>query len=204
MKTFIYKIGFLLFFCLFGILQLKGEDTLSSSFTTASKPYSYKLSVGGVVPPTAMGVSVKISLQENLFLQTDVFYAGRYYLYRKDTSIFFHFYPSIESNTNIMYQEKLKEKKGADLFWFIGGGITLGGWCFKFLENVKTELNALIGLEYVFKTDRPVSFQIDFRPGCALIYNPNYKKPDGWFDFPKKKFITHFDCLFFFTVRRAF
>ncbi|MGI6291390.1 MAG: hypothetical protein ACOXZH_03040 [Bacteroidales bacterium] len=203
MKTIIYKIGILLFFCLFGILQLKGEDTLSSSFTTASKPYFYKASIGGMAPIGIAGGSFKTSFNENFFLQTDAFYNVRLCLYRKNSSTHFEVFPFFESNTNIMYQEKLKEKQKVDLFWFVGGGMTLGGWFGS--PNVKTGLNVIIGLEYILKIKQSLSFQIDFRPGYALLFDTVYKQSEGYFfGYSGENLIHHFDWLFSFTVRRTF
>lgn len=203
MKTIIYKALILSFLCLFEILQLKGEVTLSSQFSTADTLLSYKSSIGGMLPPTTIGVSFKTSLKENIFLQTDIFYTINAYLYRDNSSIYCSIYPSVESNTNIMYQKKLKETQGVALFWFIGGGINLG--CCILPVSGKTGVNALIGLEYIFKTDKPLSFQVDFRPGYALLFNPNYKYFDSiFFSGSQKMPISHFDCLLAFTLRRTF
>ena len=202
MKRIPCKKKMLLFFCLFGILQLKSEITLSSQFPTVDTSFSYKSSIGGMLN-NPLGVSFKTSLQEYLFLQTDIFYTVYAYPYREETSIYWNIYPSVESNTNIMYQKKLKETQGVALFWFIGGGITLG--CCIIPVSGKAGVNALTGVECVIKKDKPLSLQIDFRPGYALLYTPNYKQSNSFlFSWPSKMPATHFNCLFTFTLRRTF
>jgi len=180
--------------------QTKGQD-LSKEQTSLSQP-PYKSSVGGMLY-NPLGVSFKISLKENIFLQTDIFYTIYAYPYREDSSIYWNIYPSVESNTNIMYQKKLKETQGVDLFWFIGGGITLG--CCIIPLSGKSGVNAFTGVECVFKKDKPLSLQIDFRPGYAVLYKPNYEQSsDFLFSGPPKMPASHFNCLFTFTLRRAF
>lgn len=91
----------------------------------------------------------------------------------------------LELNVNFIYQNHFI----AGLYGFAGGGPSLGWHCYNFYtpygvggvyndwryykgNNGKAGVNMIFGLEYVFKA--PVSLQVDFRPGYALLFDWKY------------------------------
>ncbi len=201
MKTIIYKAIILLFFCSFGIVQLRAENTLSAYVPTLDTSFSYKSSIGGILPIGAIGVSFKTSLKENLFLQTDVFYTALLYPYydRPDSSIYWIIYPSVELNANIMYQKKLQENEKVVTYWFVGGGVNLG--CCILPVSGKTGVNTIFGLEYIIKK-RNLSMQLDYRYGYAYLFGSNV--PESSFFGLQEIPFSHFNYAFMFTLRRVF
>jgi hypothetical protein len=160
----------------------------------------YKASVGGMLPSfLALGPSAKFFVGEHLALQTDLLYKATLTRYKKETDFFLALYPTIELNTNVMCQKKIKDKETFDLFWFIGGGGTLG---FEFIGiNGKFGVNAITGIEYVFKGG--LSVQIDLRPGYAMLFHSG-DKINSYFLIPDVNPCHHFDWLIGFTIRRTF
>ena len=148
-----------------------------------------------------IGPSFKAFFTDKTAFQTDIFYkialAGTI---EYGVAI----YTSVETNTNIVYQKKMKDKKFSELFGFIGGGVSVGYEIFD--GNGKFGANAIVGLEYVFK-NRPLAFQIDLRPGYGLLYSLD-KRPIqvGWIFTPPvgKNPWSHFDWSIGFTLRRTF
>lgn len=138
------------------------------------------------------GVSIKTFLTDNFAYQTDIFYGAKITRTKIDGIVA---YLAVESNTNVMYQKKLKEKKKSELYGLIGGGISLG--CGVLQSFGKFEVNTIIGLEYVWKNS-PLSFQIDFRPGCGMLFLGKGLAP-----YSKDPFF-HFDWLLGITLRYTF
>jgi hypothetical protein len=165
----------------------------------------YRGSIGGMLPYTsnAQGPSFKAFFNENVAFQTDLlfkvaFTGGKDVKENRNT---FVFYFSIEANVNIVYQKKLKEKEKTDLYWLIGGGMSLGHQLF--LSNGKFGLNTIIGLEYVYKK-KNISLQFDVRPGYGLLYNlseTNINTP--LISFSKNPW-SHFDWMMGLTLRYTF
>ena len=176
---------------------------LSCEKVMAQMPY--KSSVGGVIS-SAMGVSFKTFLADHVVLQTDLLKKGVYGIgYEKGVGINYMNYSSLEQNTNVMYQKKIKEIKKSDLFWFAGGGVSIG-YVFAMKHTCgKIGANAIVGLEFVFKK-KPLSIQMDLRPGYGyLFYDISYSDPinimpvlGGRFDW------HHFDWMAGFTLRYTF
>ncbi len=213
MRTIKYKPIVILFFCLFGMLQLRAENNLPT-YVSPDTSFSYTYSIGGIIGPAlfTIGGSFKTSLKENLFLQTDIYsnlnivpYFKRTYSDDGNMSSFStaYVYTSIESSTNIMYQKKKKETKEVLTYWFIGGGVNLG-WSPD--ERVgKAAANAIIGFEYVFKKEN-YSMQIDFRPGYGLLFNVNSEQKEyNMLGIHAAKMpFSHFNYAFIFSLRRVF
>ncbi|MDR1878693.1 MAG: hypothetical protein LBQ64_03925 [Bacteroidales bacterium] len=77
---------------------------------------------------------------------------------------------------NIMYQQEISNLR---LYWFAGGGFSLG-YAFTGLKDYgKFGLNAMGGVEYKFKF--PLTVQADFRPGYGLLFRKQFS--DSYFDF---------------------
>ena len=172
--------------------------------TMAQAPY--KASVGGMLPyaSTAVGPSSKFFISDKVALQTDILTHETITGFIEENHVWICLYLSIEQNTNVMYQKKIKDKKNSELFWFIGGGATLG--CELLPEtNGKFGVNAITGFECVFK-NKPLSIQIDLRPGYAMLFNfdENLNMHNIWFSPPSKNPWSHFDWLIGFTLRRTF
>jgi len=157
----------------------------------------YKMSIGGTLGFMATGVSFKTFLTENVSLQSDILYK----VTLTGTKQFnFGVYSAIEINTNVMYQKILKDKQNSELFWFIGGGISLGSEIM-YAFNGKFGANAIAGLEFVFK-DKPLAFQMDLRPGYGMLFNSDKRLNNGFY--PNINPWSHFDWLIGFTLRYTF
>ncbi|MCL2434521.1 MAG: hypothetical protein FWD09_00085 [Lentimicrobiaceae bacterium] len=167
---------------------------------TAQAPY--KTSVGGMLPygSTGTGPSFKTFLKDNFSLQTDLLWRVTLGGYIDEHIIYLALYPAVELNCNVMYQKKIKDKKNSELFWFIGGGASLG--CEVLGPNGKFGANAILGLEFVFKNS-PIALQIDLRPGYGMLFNSGDNLNDYFF-IPDTNPWSHFDWLIGFTLRRTF
>ena len=88
----------------------------------------YKASVGGMIQSfLASGISSKIFLTNNFSLQSDLLFKITLVpSFAKNVHGFDGIYFAVELNENLMYQKKLKDKKNSELFWLIGGGVSLG------------------------------------------------------------------------------
>ena len=175
---------------------------LSCEKVMAQAPY--KSSVGGVISPVmTMGVSFKIFLTEHLVFQTDLLIKEIYGIgYEKGVGVHYLAYGSLEQNTNVMYQKKIKEIKKSDLFWFVGGGVNIG-YAFAMEHTCgKMGANAIVGLEFVFKK-KPLSIQMDLRPGYGRLFHIYHTFPYMPGGGPG---ITwhHFDWMAGFTLRYTF
>ena len=154
----------------------------------------YKASVGGAVYGIALGPSFKSFFTDKVAFQTDIFFKGTITGSKKDN---FVLYFVLETDLNIMYQKKLKDK----LFGFIGGGVSHG---YTFSENGKFGVNTIGGLEFVFKKI-PLSIQLDLRPGYGLLYNVNNNPiPEDFFSSELKTPWSHFDWTIAFILRYTF
>lgn len=97
---------------------------------------------------------------------------------------------------NIMYQAEISSEPWADLYWFAGGGFSIGMarpftdqlWWDK--EMGKGGVNAIGGAELVLK-DAPVAVTLDFRPGAAICFR-------------KQTSVTVFDWTLALTARYVF
>jgi hypothetical protein len=193
-----------LIFIIISISNVQAQDSISSvnNYGIKSQP-PYRASVGGITPYTslAFGPSFKAFFTDQVAFQTDIFFkeiltAGKD-VYINETA--FAFYLSVETNVNFIYQKKIKEKAVSELFWLIGGGVSLG----YSLTPVsgKFGVNAIVGLEYVFKK-KPLAIQIDFRPGYGLLFT-NYAYVEAMFTTLKNPW-SHFDWFIGATLRYAF
>ena len=167
---------------------------LSCGKTTAQAPYS--ASAGGLLGINAGGFSSKFFFTDNVAFQSDILckvtltkvYGGNLV-----------FYPALETNSNLMYQKKIKNKKSSEQFGFIGGGINLG--CVP-AGYGKFGVSAIIGLEYVFRK-KPLAIQIDFRPGYGLLFHYGEEMAIPLFNRIESPW-SHFDWMFGFTLRRTY
>jgi len=162
----------------------------------------YKASVGGMLPSLlALGPSSKFFFSEHLAFQVDILYKITLTGVISENRIYFGgVYPTVELNISMMYQKKIKEKKASELFWFIGGGLSLG--CEVLGPNGKFGANAILGLEFVFKNS-PIALQIDMRPGYGMLFNSGDKLNDYFF-IPVTNPWSHFDWLIGITLRYTF
>jgi hypothetical protein len=159
----------------------------------------YKASVGGMFPSfLTMGASSKIFFNECGAFQAELLFKTVFAIGKKDISFgdITAIYSNLETNLNIIYQKKIKEKKNAELFWLIGGGISFG---YNFEVQGKFGVNTIVGLEYVFKK-KPLALQIDFRPGYGMLFSFDSSNVKGFF-FEHESPWPHFDWLFGFTLR---
>ncbi len=173
-----------------------GSNSLTSSLQTKNKPY--KMSIGGVVSAIGIGPSYKAFLGDFLAFQTDLLWKTLF-TFDNDLLSGANLFSSVELYLNVMCQNRLKETKKAELFWFMGGGISLG---YETSGNGKFGVNALMGLEYVF-VNTPFSFQMDIRPGYGMLFNSG-KELKGAHLYPSKNPWSFFDWMIGFGFRYAF
>jgi len=176
------------------IKQFSGNNPDTEDNNTFDHP-PYKHAVGGLLPPTCLGFSYKTFFQENFAFQTDLFYTVTVTGRIENKDIHLALYPTIDINFNLLYENKINEKRNADLFWFIGGGIQ-AGYAF---GNGKVGVNTLLGLEYVF-LNKPISLQLDVRPGWSMLFNFDNELKKNFFH-PKNNPWSHFDWLIGLTLR---
>ena len=172
---------------------------LSSQAAIAQLPY--KASVGGTLGFMGVGPSFKTFLTDNISIQTDLLYKATLTGVMSETYFGLASYVSLELNANVMYQKKIKEKEKSELFWFIGGGLSLGSEVISGI-NGKFGANAIVGIEYLFK-NKPLAFQIDFRPGYGMLFNSGHILNGDWFH-PETNPWSHFDWYLGFTWRYVF
>ena len=163
----------------------------------------YKASVGGVLPYTslAFGPSVKAFVTDKVVFQTDILFKAvlTFGTDADSKNIAFAPYLCVETNMNVIYQKKLKDKITSELFWLTGGGVSLGYSLFP--GSGKFGVNAIFGIEYVFK-NKPLAIQIDFRPGYGLLFNSDDIVQAIFFT--HKNPWSHFDYFFGATLRYTF
>ena len=163
----------------------------------------YKASIVGTAYPcltNVIGPTYKMFFADNIAFQTDIFFKSTLTWCTDKYGIAFAFYYAVESNTNIMYQKRIKDKTTVESFWFLGGGITLG--CNILSGDGKFGTNVIMGLEYILK-NAPISFQIDFRPGFGMLFNFDENLNNGGY-IPDNNPWVHFDWTLAFTLRYTF
>ena len=80
---------------------------------------------------------------------------------------------SLIVHPNGMYEQNFHTTKYASLYWFAGGGLSLGYSFSNHFRNCgQFGLNAIGGVEFAF-ANVPLTLQLDFRPGYGLLYNKN-------------------------------
>ena len=168
----------------------------------------YKASVGGMISPViSMGVSCKTFFADHVAFQVDFLHKGIYTVYVKNYSPPYLrdvlIYGALEQNTNVMYQKRIKDQKKSELFWFCGGGVSVGFATPNSRTFGKFGANAIMGLEFVFKKT-PLSIQIDLRPGYGILSYLSPPKYPTIIGGETIYTIHHFDWLVGFTLRYAF
>lgn len=121
---------------------------MTTSVVSLHAQAPYKHSIGGIVG-SYYGASYKTFLFDNFSLQVD---CGAKLLYSW----------TFDLNPNLMLE---KEIKNIGLYWFVGGGASIGLGYYH-LNNFafKIGLNAIGGVEYKF-AKIPLTIQADIRPG---------------------------------------
>jgi hypothetical protein len=161
----------------------------------------YKASVGGMISPIPLAMSVggfsfKTFVTNKITFQTDIYFKTMLTGGIKEG---YALYSSCVINPNFMYQKKMKEMKNSELFWFTGGGISLGS---TMIGNAKFGANAIMGIEYIF-LNKPFSIQFDIRPGYGMLFSFSKELKDYRLH-PNKNPWSHFDWLIGFTLRYTF
>jgi len=193
------KLSFsVLVFTIVSVSNLQAQD---STFSLSP----YRASVGGILYPSlAVGPSFKTFLTNNVAFQTDILFRAIFTSGVTKEGSEGVLYFLLETATNIMYQKKFKDKKTYELFWLIGGGISLG---YQFQGYGKFGANAMIGFELCAKKI-PLTFQMDLRPGYAMLFNLDGNPIEiPWifgYRYIHKNPWSHFDWLIAFTLRYAF
>lgn len=152
----------------------------------------YKHGVGGVVG-TIEGVSYKTFFTENVALQADLGFTFGTILYDSygDRTALWTF----ELNPNAMYEGSITGWNWGSLWWFAGGGASLGlarpVWTIWDRMNYgplpssatlgKFGLNAIGGVELTWD-DIPLTVQVDFRPGYGLLFRRSGDGHASYFD----------------------
>ncbi len=78
-------------------------------------------------------------------------------------------------NPNIMYQGNVSSQPWGNLYWFAGGGLSIGfarpfaDYLYWNKEMGKGGVNGLLGTEVVLK-NAPVAVTFDFRPGYGICF----------------------------------
>jgi hypothetical protein len=115
------------------------------------------------------GASYKtFALGDRLALQADL----GVHLGMKNSANFW----SLDLHPNAMYQRKISK---VNLYWFAGGGLSLGYLFSNSLDYGRFGVNAIGGLEYKFKI--PLALQFDFRPGYGMYFR-QHVSPRSYFD----------------------
>ena len=122
---------------------------------TVNAQAPYRHSVGGTVL-NFNGFSYKTFLTDNLALSVDAGFKW---------TVFQGIPLTGEVNPNIMYEAPTSAN---GLYWFAGGGLSLGGWA----GWGKFGVNAIGGVEYKFNI--PLTIQADFRPGYGLAFGRGF------------------------------
>ena len=162
----------------------------------------YKASVGGILYPSlAVGPSFKVFLTNNIAFQTDMLFKAVFTGSINEGAVLYFL---LETNTNVTYQKKFKEKETYELFWLMGGGLSLG---YQISGNGKFGVNTIMGFELCAKKI-PLTFQMDLRPGYAMLFNMN-GSPIETFSVFSSNYLDknpwhHFDWLLGFTLRYTF
>ncbi len=149
----------------------------------ATAQSSYKHSAG-LILGTMEGVSYKGFLTDNLAIQGDLVFK---FLPTSGTSVVRTQVVStgsshtvslpvsfaawtFEANPNLVYQKQLVPLEDCILYWYAGGGVSLGmGSSFSDIGVLgKWGVNAIGGLELGF--DIPLSIFFDFRPGYGMLF----------------------------------
>ena len=131
----------------------------------AQAPYTHGI---GLTVGMTEAVSYKtFALGTNLALQADL---GIHLNMRNSWDFW-----SLDLNPNLMYERKIG---GTGLYWFAGGGISLGYVFSEHWAYGRFGVNAIGGLEYKFRI--PLALQFDFRPGYGLIFREHYNS--SYFD----------------------
>ena len=161
----------------------------------------YKVSVGAMASYFAIGFSSKFFFCKHTAFQTELLWKGVFSPYKDDyyNEIFLAAYVNLETNLNIIYQKKIKEKKNSELFCLVGGGTSFG---YDFTVRGKFGLNTIVGLEYVFKK-KTLAIQIDFRPGYGMLFTFDGSDVKESFSSHKTPW-HHYDWLIGFTLRYVF
>ena len=143
------------------------RNALPTKSDTISSP-EYKHSVGlingySLVP----GVTYKYCISRHFSLETDLYpkllITGKL-LSEKANHIFL---PLIELSENALFQNLFAVKGNVSYQYVFGGGIN--GALQPFFPVIwKIGINAFVGIEFSF-LDRPVSLQVDIRPGYGLL-----------------------------------
>lgn len=118
---------------------------------TVNAQAPYKHSVGATVL-NFNGFSYKTFLTNNLALSVDAGFKW---------TVFNGIPLTSEVNPNLMYEAPTRAN---GLYWFAGGGLSLGGWA----GYGKFGVNAIGGIEYKFNI--PLTIQADFRPGYGMAF----------------------------------
>ncbi len=185
----------------------RGQEILPDSSATSKArstqmdtTYSpkYKHSVG-VNFSMYNGISLKLNLKDNVYLQMDMGLDGGV-----SPMMFVHpiFGPLLYIGYGghvCVYAEDLFPKR-TNTYWIAGGGAGYSGCITSFPEygGSKVGINAILGIEWKF--DIPLSLQLDFRPGCSVLLPPTRKMEyshieDPWF---------YLDYAFVFSLRYNF
>lgn len=208
MKKINYNLVCLLFILLVINNHAKGQDLSKEQSTSNVSQVPYKSSIGGKVLVTnAVGPSFKTFISEKIAFQSDLVCKYVFTAHIDKIESFCVAYTSLENITNVMYEDKCKklETNVANIFWFLGGGVSIGH---EYHGYGKFGINTISGLELVFK-QVPLAFQFDIQPGCGMLYYIlNEREELGGLFFPTFTPNTnpwfHFDWTAGFTLRYTF
>ena len=158
----------------------------------------YKASVGGMISylPVVGGFSLKTFITKEFSFQTDIYFKT---MLTGGIHEGYAIYSSCVINPNFMYQNKMKELKQSELFWFLGSGVSFG---FTMKGCVKFGANAIMGIEYIF-FNTPLSIQIDMRPGYGMLFSFSNEFNNLFLSNDKNPW-HHFDLMIGFSIRYTF
>lgn len=145
---------------------VKSQNENNGKKSTSLSGRAYNAAVGGILYGAGAGATFKMPIAEKCYVEVDLTASAGLSLktFKMERAI-------VEVNPSVMFQNKIKELINSDLYWFVGGGISVG---YEMLYSCgKIGTNALIGLEFVHQTI-PFSFQLDLRPGYGMLFNPDY------------------------------
>ena len=171
------------------------------NYQDTNELHNYKYSVG-VDIGWFDGVSLKVNLGKNIFLQTDIGMGIFLNLFALTIS------PDITVDLGgqlfLFYENKFPRR--TNTYWLAGGGL-----CFaalsptdqtKKVNTIKGGAKALLGIEYYFGGKAPLSIQVDTRLGYNVMYSPKDTRRGVFI--PSDNPYHYFDYGFVFTLRYHF
>ncbi len=142
---------------------------------SAYRPYNMS---AGINLGSLQGVSYKMFVTDRFAFQADFggkisfmrinsYHNDQYTMHVNETNW------ALVLNPNGMYEQNFLTTSSASLYWFAGGGLSIGySFSNHFRNTGQFGVNAIGGMESAFFAV-PLTLQIDFRPGYGMLFSNN-------------------------------